>query len=60
MNGAPAVIGGNISAPTLTNNGGLTGLVINADGTLTVPAGVTPGSVHRHVSDLLAGGADEL
>ena len=44
VNGAPAVIGGNVSAPTLTNTGGLTGLVMNADGTLTVPAGVTPGS----------------
>ena len=43
VDGAPAVIGGNVSAPTLTNNGGLTGLVINADGTLTVPAGVAPG-----------------
>ena len=44
VGGAAAVIGGNISAPTLTNTGGLTGLVINADGTLTVPAGVTPGT----------------
>ena len=60
VNGAPAVIGGNISAPTLTNTGGLAGLVINADGTLTVPAGVTPGQLHRHVPDLRARGADEL
>ena len=44
VDGAPAVIGGNIAAPTLTNTGGLTGLVMNADGTLTVPAGVTPGT----------------
>jgi uncharacterized repeat protein (TIGR01451 family) len=44
VNGAPAVIGTNISAPTIVNNGGLTGLIANADGTLTVPAGTTPGS----------------
>jgi hypothetical protein len=30
--------------PTLLSNGGLTGLVLNADGTLTVPAATTPGT----------------
>ncbi len=30
--------------PTLVSNGGLTGLVLNADGTLTVPASTTPGT----------------
>ena len=60
VDGAPAVIGGNVSAPTLTNNGGLTGLVMNADGTLTVPAGVTPSDLHGDLPDLLLGGPDEL
>ena len=30
--------------PTLTNNGGLTGAVLNANGTITVPAGTTSGT----------------
>ena len=44
MDGATAVVGVNVSAPTLQTNGGLTGLVLNASGTLTVPTGVTAGS----------------
>ena len=44
VDGAPAVIGGNVSAPTLSNNGGLAGLILNADGTLTIPPGLTPGT----------------
>lgn len=30
--------------PTLVNDGGITGLVLNANGTLTVPAGIAPGT----------------
>jgi uncharacterized repeat protein (TIGR01451 family) len=30
--------------PSITDDGGLTGVTINPDGTLTVPAGATPGS----------------
>ena len=33
-----------IVTPTLTNNGGLTGAILNADGTITVPPGTTTGS----------------
>ena len=44
VDGAPAVIGTNISVPTISNNGGLSGLTVNADGSLTVPAGNAPGS----------------
>lgn len=43
INGAPAVVGTNALPPTLVNNGGLSGLTINADGTLTVPSGTAPG-----------------
>ncbi|RDZ29314.1 CARDB domain-containing protein [Lysobacter silvisoli] len=43
-NGVAVVIGTNATAPTIVNNGGLTGLVANPDGSLTVPAGSTPGA----------------
>ena len=42
LNGA-AFANGDV-VPTITNDGGLTGVSINADGTLTVPAGATPGT----------------
>src|SRR5262249_20914915 len=43
-NGVAAVIGTNVSAPTITANGGIAGLTANPDGTLTVPAGTAPGA----------------
>ncbi|MEK7703206.1 MAG: hypothetical protein AAB317_04520, partial [Nitrospirota bacterium] len=43
-NGAPAVIGTNVALSALVSNGGLAGLVLNLDGTMTVPANTTPGS----------------
>ena len=42
INGA-AFANGAVSA-SITNDGGLTGVSINADGTLTIPSGATPGS----------------
>ncbi|NNF93437.1 MAG: DUF11 domain-containing protein [Altererythrobacter sp.] len=42
INGA-AFANGAVSA-SITNDGGLTGVSINADGTLTIPSGATPGN----------------
>jgi SdrD B-like domain len=42
LNGAP--FASTAVTPSITANGGLTGVVINTDGTLTVPAGSAPGT----------------
>jgi hypothetical protein len=42
--GTPVVIGTNANPPTIVSNGGITGLVMNPDGTLTIPNGTTPGN----------------
>jgi len=39
-----AAFANGVVTPSITNAGGLTGVTINADGTLTVPAGSTAGS----------------
>jgi hypothetical protein len=44
LGGGAVTIGGNISAPTITNNGGLTGATINGSGQLVVPTHTTPGT----------------
>ena len=40
----PAAIGSNISAPTITSNGGLSGASINGSGQLVVPSNTAPGT----------------
>ena len=61
VDGATAVVGVNVSAPTLQTNGGSTGLVLNASGTLTVRStGRDSRELHGDVSDLLARRAGEL
>ncbi|MGQ0798792.1 MAG: hypothetical protein ACT4NL_01590, partial [Pseudomarimonas sp.] len=55
-NGAAAAAAGNV-AVSLTNNGGLTGATIGANGIITVPAGSTPGTyvLTYQICDLVLG-----
>jgi hypothetical protein len=44
VGGSPAVVGGNIQAPTISANGGLTGATIDSSGQLVVPNDTPAGS----------------